>query len=249
MEVNSFRNKVVDVLKKQDYGVLKNQLNYGHLIKNYAHYSNEAIYIVDCQTAEMEFLTDNISRLFDLGDKIENSLITLYENIATNDYGSVVQFGNKAISSAFTERESMTPLSDKFSCVYRTPNNRTIIKNTYVLAKDSIGQVRYTLGQLTDVTDLVAYRGFRYQVYGSNATTLIAAIGDLSEYDSILSKREIEVLILVSQGLLSKQIAAELFISKGTVDKHRRNIIEKLEVSNSLAAYKKAFDMGIINGL
>jgi len=44
---------------------------------------------------------------------------------------------------------------------------------------------------------------------------------------SLLSPREIEILEMVTQGKTSKEIAAELFISKTTVDTHRRNILEK----------------------
>jgi DNA-binding CsgD family transcriptional regulator len=248
MELNTFKTKLVDVQRNQDYGVFSNSINFDSLISKYAHFPNEALYIVDCQTAELEFLTKNINQLLGIQDKIDNPLFTLYENIAKLDQHNVLQFGNKGITSAYTERERMLPLNDKFTCVYRSSNNRTIMKNTYILAKDSIGQVRYTLGQLIDVTDLIPYNGFRFQIYGSNAAKLLASVGNLSEYASILSKREIEVLILVSQGLLSKQIASELFIAKGTVDKHRKNIMAKLEVSNSLAAYHKALEMGIMNG-
>ena len=42
-----------------------------------------------------------------------------------------------------------------------------------------------------------------------------------------LSDRERDVLHLVLQGKSSKDIAEELFISKSTVDSHRRNILEK----------------------
>ncbi|HKK63760.1 MAG TPA: response regulator transcription factor [Bacteroidales bacterium] len=42
-----------------------------------------------------------------------------------------------------------------------------------------------------------------------------------------LSDREKEVLNLLFEGLTSKEIATQLFISKTTVDTHRRNILEK----------------------
>ncbi|WMN11067.1 LuxR C-terminal-related transcriptional regulator [Marivirga salinae] len=249
MESKSFENKIVDLLRKQQYGESNQQINEDQLIKSYAHFPNEAIYIVDCQKADVEFLTSNIGQMFGIDERVKNSLITIYENINSQDFSNIVDFGNKAMNSAIIERDKLQSLGDKFSCIYRTPNNRTIIKNTYVLAKDSLGQVSYTLGQLIDVTDLVSFTGFKYQVYGENAANLIALIGDLPEFRSTLTKREIEVLILLSKGFLSKQIADQLFISKGTVDKHRKNIIKKLQVNNSLAAYKKALDMGVLKGL
>lgn len=48
-----------------------------------------------------------------------------------------------------------------------------------------------------------------------------------------LSKREIEVLCLIAEGLASKAIADKLFISVRTVDTHRSNILHKLELNNT----------------
>ena len=48
-----------------------------------------------------------------------------------------------------------------------------------------------------------------------------------------LSDREIEIIELLLEGKSSQQIADKLYISKHTVDTHRRNIIEKTGVKNS----------------
>ena len=61
-----------------------------------------------------------------------------------------------------------------------------------------------------------------------------------------ISAREKEVLGLISKGRKSNQIAENLSISVNTVNNHRRNIIEKLHVSNSSEAVKMATKLGII---
>lgn len=48
-----------------------------------------------------------------------------------------------------------------------------------------------------------------------------------------LTKREKEVLSLISKGLSSNKISEKLFIATSTVDTHRRNLIDKIDVSNS----------------
>jgi DNA-binding NarL/FixJ family response regulator len=55
-----------------------------------------------------------------------------------------------------------------------------------------------------------------------------------------LSRRENEILELMSGGLRYKEIAEQLFISTETVRTHIRNIYEKLQVNSRVAALKKA---------
>lgn len=50
---------------------------------------------------------------------------------------------------------------------------------------------------------------------------------------SILSKREKEILGLISRGKTSHEIADQLFIGKSTVDTHRKNMIRKLGLSGA----------------
>lgn len=47
-----------------------------------------------------------------------------------------------------------------------------------------------------------------------------------------LTKREREILELIVKGMTSKEIANELYISPRTVDTHRSNLMEKLELKN-----------------
>jgi DNA-binding NarL/FixJ family response regulator len=61
-----------------------------------------------------------------------------------------------------------------------------------------------------------------------------------------LAKRELEVLRLLSQGMLKKQIANELKISENTVRAHTKQIYRKLGVNNSPAAIDKAHRAGIL---
>ncbi len=55
-----------------------------------------------------------------------------------------------------------------------------------------------------------------------------------TKFDSpSFTKREIEIIKLLLQGKTSKQIASDLFISRSTVDTHRKHILEKANVQST----------------
>ena len=60
---------------------------------------------------------------------------------------------------------------------------------------------------------------------------------------SILSNRENEILELLAQGMLYKEIAARLYISQETVRKHVYHIYEKLHVNNRVEAINKFYGL------
>jgi DNA-binding CsgD family transcriptional regulator len=61
-----------------------------------------------------------------------------------------------------------------------------------------------------------------------------------------LSAREVEVLKLIAQEFSNPEIAEKLFISIRTVDTHRRNLLQKLEVRNTAGLVKYAIQKGLI---
>jgi DNA-binding CsgD family transcriptional regulator len=67
-----------------------------------------------------------------------------------------------------------------------------------------------------------------------------------SELRSDLSEREIEIIDLVARGLTNQEIAAELTISKRTVDNHVSNIFTKTGAKNRVALLNWAMDHGKI---
>ena len=59
-----------------------------------------------------------------------------------------------------------------------------------------------------------------------------------------VTPREKEVILLIVEGLTTKEIAERLYISKNTVESHRQNILLKLEVKNSAELVKYALQKG-----
>lgn len=69
--------------------------------------------------------------------------------------------------------------------------------------------------------------------------------GDLDLSD--LTPREKEVLVLIAEGLTNPEISDKLTISVKTVDRHRENIMRKLNIHNRIDLVKYALKKGLID--
>lgn len=61
----------------------------------------------------------------------------------------------------------------------------------------------------------------------------------------VLTTREKEIIIAITQGLTNIQIGEKLFISPRTVDTHRTNIMKKLDIHNMASLIRFAFQNGL----
>ena len=63
----------------------------------------------------------------------------------------------------------------------------------------------------------------------------------------MLTKREIEVLQLISQELTTEQIANRLQVSISTIETHRHNLLQKLGARSVVGMIKEAYKQGLID--
>jgi DNA-binding NarL/FixJ family response regulator len=64
--------------------------------------------------------------------------------------------------------------------------------------------------------------------------------------DSILTGREIEIIILIALEYSGREISEKLFISTNTVETHRKNIMKKLKAKSSIGLVKFALKNKLI---
>lgn len=68
-----------------------------------------------------------------------------------------------------------------------------------------------------------------------------------SIFEVPLTKREKEILKLIAEGLSSQEIADKLYISLRTVETHRLNLNQKLDVKNTAGLVKEAIKRGLVD--
>ena len=61
-----------------------------------------------------------------------------------------------------------------------------------------------------------------------------------------LTQRELEVLYLIAYENTNTEIAKKLFLSKGTIDTYRNNLLAKLSAKNTAGVVRIAFEKGIV---
>ena len=66
-----------------------------------------------------------------------------------------------------------------------------------------------------------------------------------SQYEQ-LTNRELEILILVAQGLSHREIAEQLFVSRCTVESYIKHIYRKLSVTKRTQAVSTARTLGLL---
>ncbi|CAL2081400.1 response regulator transcription factor [Tenacibaculum sp. 190524A02b] len=75
----------------------------------------------------------------------------------------------------------------------------------------------------------------------------ITASNELTFSNKIVTKREKEVICLIAKEYTVDEIADTLFLSRHTVETHKKNIFLKLQVKSNAGLIQKAIQLGVIN--
>jgi two-component system, NarL family, nitrate/nitrite response regulator NarL len=124
----------------------------------------------------------------------------------------------------------------------------------YIINADMAGAAAYLLKNIDEKELIhaihVVMEGGNYYSKGLSAA-LVDRVRNkkyikTGEDQSLLTRREKEILKAIALGLTNKEIADKLFISDRTVNSHRTNIYQKLDVNNAAELVAKAMEKKIL---
>ncbi|MDR2511404.1 MAG: response regulator transcription factor [Bacteroidales bacterium] len=110
----------------------------------------------------------------------------------------------------------------------------------YISKTSPIDEIVYALRHVMD----------GYQYFGRDISRVLYDIvvskQKKQEHSEIFSERELEVIKLCGEGLLSKEVADRLNLSSRTIENYKNNIFKKLGINNTVELVRYAFREGIL---
>lgn len=211
-------------------------------------FPNQIAYKVDCQHAEITKVKGNIKSIFNI-EKLK-SIDQIYELIRPSSLNKFVNETEDNFRFIQKDPKRTEPYRNVFSSIYELKRVGTgyfpFIRQCFVTRSDQNGVFTHTAGIYTLLPQIPKAKlntSETYQVLGPDS--IYYNNEHLSEF-KFLSERELQVLKLISEGFKTTAISEKLFLSKLTVDTHRKNIINKLEAHNTPHVVAIAKDIGLI---
>ena len=203
----------------------------------YDFYKHEAIFLEN----------DNIYNF--LGYKADEfHHLMLYENIHPADRLIIYKATEKTvnISRSFSHKDitEATFLMD-YRIKKKNGEYIRVLRETGCFLTDKLGNMVFSYAFYTDITAIKTSNKINFDFKG-DLKGVVFPDDELLLDKNIFSKREIEVLQLLSKGSNSIEIADKLFISKNTVDTHRRKMLKKTMLKNTSELVVYGIEIGVI---
>lgn len=253
-EIKRLYKEYYDLLDKQvfnigdlDYDLLGKHILF---LKQMDAIDNSSISVFDMNRKEHIFVSDNYSRMlgYDLSKIAKQGNAFFDSKVHPDDFLVNLRSGIALLRFIYT-----VPVNErkdyKLVTEYRVKNARgkyiRIIEQQQVLELDKQGNIWVALSTVDISPDQDLNLGVKAQIFNFRTGEIIAFPVSRDKNEKVLTKREKQVLELIKSGMLSKEIAEELYISVHTVNTHRQRILEKLNVSSSIEAIQYLSSLGI----
>ena len=194
--------------------------------------------IFNLTTQDFDYVHPNVEQVLGFKPK-EFNVKNYFECIHPEDRPWMANFENEAGKFLYSlPPEKLFSYKVQYDMRFKTKdgNWKRILNQAVTIQLNDNGGIFRTLAVQTDISHIKSFGKPSLSFIGLNGepSFIDVQIGEpLFPFKEKLTKREKEILLHIIDGKLNKQIATILNISKETVDKHRKNMIEKANCSNS----------------
>lgn len=231
-----------------DYSIADRHI---HFLKQLSEVSSNGITLFDMYRREHIFTSYNFNNLFGFDlEAVEQSSNSYFNSrVHPDDLIQLSRNGNLMLRFIYkihpAERRNYKLINE-----YRILNNNRkyvrVIEQHQALELDKRGNIWLAIGVIDISPNQNEFQGVTYQLTNYTTGELVDPFAP-DENSITLTKREKEILCLIKNGFLSKEISQKLFISVHTVNTHRQRILEKLSADNSIEAVNYAARLGLLS--
>jgi len=216
---------------------------------NFFHVGDYYYYVFNVKSCVLEYISSDVFHVLGYHPE-EVDVPFLLSRIHPEDQPYFLNFETK-VAEFFSSLRPDQILNYKVSYDYRIRKKDEtyirILQQVFTIQLHEEKQVLKTFGIHTNISHL--------KKSGEPVLSFIGLNGEPSYMDVqvkqlfapsnfSLTRREREILGLLVSGQSSEQISKQLFISKHTVDTHRKNLLRKTSCSNTSALTSKAVQKG-----
>ena len=239
------------VPKDLDYSVLDKHRAF---LQTLATIGKSGISVFDMFKKEHVFYSPNFGQLLGFDIKLiqDKGQVFIDEKIHPDDFIQLMEMG-VSILKLYLKFSIDEKTNYKLINEYRVLNSNNeyirVIEQHQILELDKYGNVWLSTSVIDISPNQKIEDGFKSQLFDFRTGKLIPFQDEKKRDKNIsktLSKREIQILRMVKDGLLSKEISDNLDISLHTVNTHRQRVLEKLGANNSMEAVVFASKLGLL---
>ena len=184
------------------------------------------------------FLSDRFGHYYYVTEYIEASQEIDIEKLVYPDDWEVVRRIDKKVWEFLNTLPEEEKLAYKYIYELRVLERGKYVRMIYQMRILAFKEDNFLAMGIIDIApEQSANTSVRFQIKNC-LTDEIVPFAIESATDTLLTPREREILALAKEGMFSKEISEKLNISIHTVNRHRQNILEKLQVDNIIEAMK-----------
>ena len=184
------------------------------------------------------FLSDRFGHYYYVTEYIEPPQELNIENLVHPDDLEVVRRIDKKVWEFLDTLPEEEKLTYKYIYEMRVLDRGKYVRMIYQMRLLAFKDDNFlAMGMIDLAPEQSANTSVRFQIKNC-LTDEVVPFTIESATDVLLTPREREILALAKEGMFSKEISEKLNISIHTVNRHRQNILEKLQVDNMIEAIR-----------
>ena len=222
------------------------------LLRQMADLSHSCLFAVDVFKGRYDFATSGFSYLFGYKPEwlnlIEKQGDFFEDMVHPDDLNKLMKMQIDHSHFIYSlDPQNRNDYSNTYKFKMRNSQKKylNVMSRQRVIQQDANGKAWIILGEVNILPDQRPLEDVQGITVNLKTGQIIYPQNNINN-DTSLSDREIEILRLVQSGYLSKEIAGKLCISLNTVNNHRKNILRKLQVANSIEAINEAAKRGFM---